>query len=135
MILSYSHRLKQWIRSCENHKKVKFLWSYLANNRLVNPCAKGIEIILARKKQNYINTNYYVGIKYINERIFCVKKYKVKIVKRYSFTLDGENKLDIQNQINTIVNHTSILDLPYVRKNVSVKIKELRKENVYEENN
>ncbi len=64
-----------------------------------------------------------------------MKKYKVKIVKRYSFTLDGENKLDIQNQVNTIVNHTKILDLPYVRKNVSVKIKELRKENVYEENN
>ena len=41
-----------------------------------------------------------------------MKKYKVKIVKRYSFTLDGENKLDIQNQVNTIVNHTKILDLP-----------------------
>lgn len=64
-----------------------------------------------------------------------MKKYKVKVVKRYSFTLDGENKEDIQNQVNTIVNHSSILDLPYVRKNESVKIKELRKENIYEENN
>ena len=100
----------------------------------MNPSAKGIEIILAHEKSITL-IPIYIGIKYINERIFCVKKYKVKIVKRYSFTLDGENKLDIQNQVNTIVNHTKILDLPYVRKNVSVKIKELRKENVYDENN
>lgn len=64
-----------------------------------------------------------------------MKKYKVKVVKRFSFTLDGENKEDVRNQVDTVVNHSNILNLPYVRKNVSIKIKELRKENLYEENN
>ena len=66
MILSYSHRLKQWVRFCENHKKVKFLWSYLANNHLMNPSAKGIEIILAHEKSITL-IPIYIGIKYINE--------------------------------------------------------------------
>lgn len=75
----------------------------------------------------------YVGVKYIKKGFF-VKKYKVKVVKRYSFTLEGESKEDIRNQVNTVV-QSNILNLPYVRKNVSIKIKELRKENLYEENN
>ena len=66
-----------------------------------------------------------------------MKKYKVKLVKRYSFTLEGENKEYIKEQVNTIVNRSKILDLPYVRKNISVKIRELRKgkDDLIEENN
>lgn len=65
-----------------------------------------------------------------------MKKYKIKLVKRYSFTLDGEDKEYIKQQVNTIVNHTKILDLPYVRQNISVKIRELKngKEDMNEEN-
>lgn len=57
-----------------------------------------------------------------------MKKYKIKITKKYTFTLDGEDRNDINNQVNTIMNESNILDLPYVRKNVRVKIKELRSE-------
>lgn len=66
-----------------------------------------------------------------------MKKYKIKLVKRYSFTLEGEDKEYIRQQVNTIVNHTKILDLPYVRQNISVKIRELKngKEDMNEENN
>lgn len=65
-----------------------------------------------------------------------MKKYKIRIIKKYTFTLDGEDRNDINNQVNTIMSESNILDLPYVRKNVRVKIKELRNENgVNEKNN
>lgn len=64
-----------------------------------------------------------------------MKKYKIKITKKYTFTLDGEDRNDINNQVNTIMNESNILDLPYVRKNVRVKIKELRSEEGLNEKN
>lgn len=66
-----------------------------------------------------------------------MKKFKIKVTKKYSFTLEGDTKEDINNQVNNIINETRILDLPYVRKNISVKIKELRKDRnkLDEENN
>ncbi len=65
-----------------------------------------------------------------------MKKYKIKINKRYSFTLEGEEKAEIKEQVNTIINDSRILDLPYVRKNISVKIRELKngKDDTDEEN-
>ena len=57
-----------------------------------------------------------------------MKKYKIRITKKYTFTLDGD-------QVNTIMNESNILDLPYVRKNVRVKIKELRSEEGLNEKN
>ena len=64
-----------------------------------------------------------------------MKKYKIKITKKYTFTLDGEDRNDINNQVSTIMNESNILDLPYVRKNVRVKIKELRSEEGLNEKN
>ena len=55
-------------------------------------------------------------------------KYKIKLIKKYSFVLDGENKKDIENQVNTIMQENNILDLPYVRKSLKIKIKELRED-------
>ena len=63
-----------------------------------------------------------------------MKKYKIRITKKYTFTLDGDRN-DINNQVNTIMNESNILDLPYVRKNVRVKIKELRSEEGLNEKN
>ena len=62
-----------------------------------------------------------------------MKKYKIKILKKYTFTLDAENKLDVNNQVNTIMNESNILDLPYVHRDVRVKIKELRNQEKYNE--
>lgn len=64
-----------------------------------------------------------------------MKKYKIRITKKYTFTLDGEDRNDINNQVSTIMNESNILDLPYVRKNVRVKIKELRSEEGLNEKN
>lgn len=57
-----------------------------------------------------------------------MKKYKIKLIKKYSFVLDGENKKDIETQVNTIMQENNILDLPYVRKSLKIKIKELRED-------
>ena len=57
-----------------------------------------------------------------------MKKYKIKLIKKYSFVLDGENKKDIENQVNTIMQENNILDLPYVKKSLKIKIKELRED-------
>ena len=52
----------------------------------------------------------------------------IKIIKKYKFDLSGENKEDISSQVNTIMNESHILDLPYVTKNIRVKIRKIRKE-------
>ena len=57
-----------------------------------------------------------------------MKKYKIKLIKKYTFVLDGENKKDIENQVNTIMQENNILDLPYVIKSLKIKIKELRED-------
>lgn len=64
-----------------------------------------------------------------------MKRYRIKIIKKYTFDLSGENKEDINSQVNTVMNESHILDLPYVKKNVRVKIREIRKENNDEKNN
>lgn len=57
-----------------------------------------------------------------------MERYRIKIVKKYKFDLSGENKEDISSQVNTIMNESHILDLPYVTKNIRVKIRKIRKE-------
>lgn len=63
-----------------------------------------------------------------------MKRYRIKIIKKYTFDLSGENKEDINSQVNTVMNESHILDLPYVKKNVRVKIREIRKGNNDEKN-
>ena len=53
---------------------------------------------------------------------------RYRIIKKYKFDLSGENKEDISSQVNTIMNESHILDLPYVTKNIRVKIRKIRKE-------
>ena len=64
-----------------------------------------------------------------------MRRYKITISKKYIFNLNGENKENINNQVNTIMNESNILDLPYVRKNIKVKIKRIRRKDVNETNN
>lgn len=63
-----------------------------------------------------------------------MKRYRIKIIKKYTFDLSGENKEDVSSQVDTVMNESHILDLPYVRKNVRVKIREIRKGNNDEKN-
>lgn len=64
-----------------------------------------------------------------------MKRYKIKISKKYVFNLSGEDKEDINNQVNTIMNESNILDLPYVKKDIKVEIKRIRRKDINEENN
>ena len=64
-----------------------------------------------------------------------MKRYRIKIIKNYVFDLNGEDREHINNQLNTIMNESHILDLPYVKKKVQVKIRKIRKENKNEKNN
>ena len=57
-----------------------------------------------------------------------MERYRIKIIKKYKFDLSGEYKEDISSQVNTIMNESHILDLPYVTKNIRVKIRKIRKE-------
>jgi len=64
-----------------------------------------------------------------------MERYRIRIIKEYTFDLDGENTEDINNKVDTIINESHILDLPYVRKNIKVKIRKIRKGKRNEENN
>lgn len=64
-----------------------------------------------------------------------MKRYKIKISKKYVFNLSGEDKDEINKQVNTIMNESNILDLPYVKKYIKVKIKRIRRKDINEENN
>jgi len=64
-----------------------------------------------------------------------MKRYKIIISKKYVFNLSGEDKDEINKQVNTIMNESNILDLPYVKKYIKVKIKRIRRKDINEENN
>ena len=61
-------------------------------------------------------------------------RYRIKVIKEYSFDLDGENTEDINSKVDTIMNESNILDLPYINKNIKIKIKKIGKRNRNEEN-
>jgi len=61
-------------------------------------------------------------------------RYMIKVIKEYTFDLDGENTEDINNKVDTIINESHILDLPYVNKNIRIKMKKIRKRNRNERN-
>ena len=64
-----------------------------------------------------------------------MKRYKIKISKKYVFNLSGEDREEINKQVNTIMNESNILDLPYVKKYIKVKIKRIKRKDINEENN
>lgn len=53
--------------------------------------------------------------------------YKVKLIKKYEFTLNGISKKDIAEKVSYIQNKSKILDLPIVKKITILKIKKLRR--------
>ena len=53
--------------------------------------------------------------------------YKVKLIKKYEFTLNGTSKKDITEKVSYIQNKSKILDLPIVKKRTILKIKKLRR--------
>ena len=73
------------------------------------------------------NTAHQAISKSIQKAITEIKKmsnkYKIRIIKKYGFELEGKSQQDIQEQINYIMSKTKILDMPYVRKTIRTKIK------------
>lgn len=45
-----------------------------------------------------------------------LSRYKVRLIKKYDFDLDGKSEKDIKEQVDYIMNHTKILEMPYVKK-------------------
>ena len=54
-----------------------------------------------------------------------LRRYKVKIVLKYSFDLDGCSKDDIREQVDYILTKPLILTLPGVKGSKRVKVKEI----------
>lgn len=63
-----------------------------------------------------------------------MKRYKVVVIKKYVFDLDGKDKNGVMEQLDYIVNETKLLDMPYVKKELKVKIKKLRKRKIKRNN-
>ena len=55
-----------------------------------------------------------------------MERYKVVVIKKFVFDLDGKDKNGVMEQLDYIVNETKLLDMPYVKKDLKVKIKKLR---------
>lgn len=52
-----------------------------------------------------------------------MNRYKVRVIKKYDFELDGKNEKNIQEQVEYIMTQTKILYMPYVRKQTRIRIK------------
>lgn len=63
-----------------------------------------------------------------------MERYKV-IEKKYVFDLDGKDKKGVMEQLDYIVNETKLLDMPYVKKDLKVKIKKIKSKNNEEKSN
>ena len=57
-----------------------------------------------------------------------MERYKVIVIKKYVFDLDGKDKKGVMEQLDYIINETKLLDMPYVKK--EEKLKELKMENM-----
>lgn len=63
-----------------------------------------------------------------------MERYKVVVIKKYVFDLDSKDKNGVMEQLDYIVNETKLLDMPYVKKDLKVKIKKLRRRKNKENN-
>lgn len=54
-----------------------------------------------------------------------LNRYRVRLIKKYDFDLDGTSEQDIREQVSYISEQTQILKLPEVRKNIKIKIKKI----------
>lgn len=64
-----------------------------------------------------------------------MNRYKITVIKKYEFELDGYSESDVRNQVDYILKNTIILDLPYTKKRTTIKIKKINKGGHYETNN
>ena len=55
-----------------------------------------------------------------------MKRFKIKIIKLWDFSLDAENRDDVYKKIDDLMDNSVILDLPQVKKLVKIKISRVR---------
>ncbi len=53
-----------------------------------------------------------------------LKRYKIRLIKKYEFELDGISEDDVKRQVCYIMGRNDLLNLPYIKKNITIKIKE-----------
>ena len=53
-----------------------------------------------------------------------LKRYKIRLIKKYEFELDGISEDDVKRQVCYIMGRNDLLNLPYIKKNITMKIKE-----------
>ena len=58
-----------------------------------------------------------------------MERYKVIVIKKYVFDLDDKDKKGVMEQLDYIVNETKLLDMPYVKKDLKIKIKKIKRKN------
>ena len=49
-----------------------------------------------------------------------MERYKVIVIKKYVFDLDGKDKKGVMEQLDYIINETKLLDMPYVKKDLKI---------------
>lgn len=52
-------------------------------------------------------------------------KYKVRIVKRYDFELDGKDEGIVLEQVAYFLSKPNILNKPYIKKNLRINVKKV----------
>jgi len=55
-----------------------------------------------------------------------LNKYKVKLVKKYIFVLDGVSEKNVREQVDYIKNREDLLRLPDVEKTVCINVKQIK---------
>ena len=58
-----------------------------------------------------------------------MERYKVVVIKKYVFDLDDQDKKGVVEQLDYILNKTKLLDMPYIKKDLKVKVKIKEKKN------
>ena len=53
-----------------------------------------------------------------------LKRYKIRLIKKYEFELNGISEDDVKRQVCYIMGRNDLLNLPYIKKNITIKIKE-----------
>ncbi len=54
-----------------------------------------------------------------------IKKYKVELTKKYYFELDGKSESNVREQVDYIMNNTSLLENEFIKKRIRMKIKNI----------
>lgn len=52
-----------------------------------------------------------------------MKRYRVKLIRKYKFDLDGISKNSIREQVDYILTRHELLEKDYVKKSIILKIK------------